>query len=218
MNFKMEKFIKELWVPLIISIIVLLFHTSTYYMCKFTPFEPTLVGGALDQKIPFSPVWVVFYVLWHPLLIITPCLLYLNNRDDFYKYIVINFLIEVLVIFIFIFYPTIYNRPDLVVNDFFTWVLNIIYMSDTPATNCLPSMHCIICFTAIYIIVKSNKIGKKCKVFGSLIYVLIVLSTLFVKQHAIIDIVSSLICVILSSLIVCNFKLDNKLKRKIEKE
>ena len=217
MKSKIQNLIKELWLPFVISIIVLLFHTSTYYLCKFTPIEPVMVGGELDKMIPFSPIWVMFYVLWHPLLVITPCLLYKNNKNDFYKYIIINFIIEIVVIFIFTLYPTIYDRPYLVVNDFFTWVLNIIYVTDTPPTNCLPSMHCVICFTAIFVLLKSNKIEKKCKALGTFIYIMIVLSTLFVKQHAIVDVMASLILVILSSLLVYKFQLDKKLENKIEK-
>lgn len=217
MQLKIKKLIEEFKTPFILSVAVLIFHVATYYLAKLTPFEAVMIKGRLDDLIPFSPFWVIFYVLWHPLLIITPCLLYKNNKEDFYSYIIIDFIIVVLAIFIFVFYPTIFDRPDLVVNDLFTWILNIVYLNDTPAMNCLPSMHCTVCFTSIYSIVKSNKITKKCKAFTSVIFMLIVLSTVFVKQHSVFDIIAALILTAIVSLIVYIFKLDKKLANKIEK-
>ena len=217
MYLKFRNLIKDLWLPFLISVLVLIFHVTTYYLAKFTPIEAVVVGGRLDDMIPFSPIWVIFYVLWHPLLILAPCYLYKINKSDFYTYIVITFIIEVVAIFIFIFYPTIFNRPELVVNDIFTWILNIVYMNDTPAMNCLPSMHCTVCFTSIYVFLKSNKIPKKCKVLALFIFGMIVLSTLLVKQHAIVDVIAAFILTILVSLIVYKIKLDKRVENIIEK-
>ena len=110
-----------------------------------------------------------------------------------------------------------FNRPELVVNDVFTWILNVVYMNDTPAMNCLPSMHCTTCFTSMYVIIKSNKIPKKCKVLAPIIFTLIVLSTLFVKQHAIVDVVTALLLTTAVSFAVYKFKLSDKAESFFEK-
>lgn len=217
MKLKLTNAIKTYWLPFTLSVFLLIFHATTYFLAKFTPVEAVVVGGKLDDIIPFLPFWVIFYVLWYPLLIFVPCYIYKYDRGKFYTYIIIKFVIDVVSFFIFIFYPTIFNRPELVVNGPFTWVLNIIYMNDTPAMNCLPSMHCTTCFTSIYTIVKSNKIPKKCKVLFSIIFVLIVLSTLFVKQHAIIDVITALILTIIVSFLIYKLKLDNKVEQFFER-
>lgn len=217
MSVKIKSLIRELWIPFVLSVLLLIFHTTTYFLAKFTPFEAVTVGGELDALIPLSPIWVIFYVIWYPLLILTPCYIYIKDKSKFYTYIMVKLILDVVASFIFFFYPTIFNRPDLVVHDFFTWTLNIVYMNDTPAMNCLPSMHCIVCFTAIYVILKSNKILKKCKTVATIIFLLIVLSTLFVKQHAIVDVVAAFILTALVSFLVNKLKLDKKLENRIEK-
>lgn len=216
---KVKKIIYDFRIPLILSISLILFHTSTYYLVKFTPISAVVVGNSqLDKLIPFMPEWTLFYVLWHPLLIITPCFLYKVNKENFYTYIVIKFFIEVIAIFIFFFYPTLFIRPEFVVKDIFTWFLNLVYITDTPALNCMPSMHCTVCFTSIYSIIKCNKITKKCKAFFTLTFIGIVLSTLFVKQHAILDVVTAFILTAIISVIVYKLKLDKKFENYIEKK
>lgn len=216
---KLKRLIYELRIPLMLSILLVVFHVTTYYLVKFTPFETTVVGNnKFDQAIPFVPEWTLFYVLWHPLLIIAPCILYKFNKSDFYTYIVVKFFIEVIAIFIFFFYPTLFIRPEFVVKDIFTWFLNLVYITDTPALNCMPSMHCTVCFTSIYAFVKSNKIEKKCKAFFSFIFIEIILSTLFVKQHAILDVIAALLLTTVVSIFVYIFKLDKKFENKIEKK
>ena len=216
---RVKKIMYDLKIPLILSISLVVFHVTTYYLVKFTPFEAQIVGDNIfDSSIPFMPEWTIFYVLWHPLLIITPCILYKLNKSDFYTYIVVKFFIEFIAIFIFFFYPTLFIRPEFEVKDIFTWFLNLVYITDTPALNCLPSMHCTVCFTSIYAFVKSNKIGKKCKAFFSIIFIGIILSTLFVKQHAIMDVVTAFLLTLIVSLVTYKFKLDKKFERYIEKK
>ena len=217
MALKLKKIVKDLYIPFVLNSLILVFSVFAYYLAKFTPYNAVIVGGMFDELIPFSPPWVIFYVLWYPLLVFVPCYIYKVNKSDFYTYISIKFIIDWIAIFIFVFYPTIFNRPELVVNDFFTWVLNLVYINDTPALNCLPSTHCTVCFASIYTILKSNKIPKKCKVIATIIFMLIVLSTLFVKQHAIVDVIVAFILTVIVSLIVYKFKLDKQLENKIEK-
>ena len=82
----------------------------------------------------------------------------------------------------------------------------------------MPSMHCTVCFTSIYSIIKCNKITKKCKAFFTFIFIGIVLSTLFVKQHAILDVVTAFILTAIISVIVYKLKLDKKFENYIEKK
>lgn len=215
---KLKKIVRELYIPFVLNALLLMFSVFAYYLAKLTPYNAVIVGGTFDEFIPLSPPWVIFYVLWYPLLVFVPCYIYKTNKSDFYTYISTKFIIDLIAIFIFVFYPTMFNRPELVVNDFFTWVLNLVYINDTPALNCLPSTHCTVCFTSIYIIAKSNKIPKKCKAIGITIFMLIVLSTLFVKQHAIVDVIVAFILTAIISFVVYKFKLDKKLETKIEKK
>ena len=215
---KIKSLVKTFWLPVLLSSVLVIFQGLSYYLAKMTPLEAVVVGSRIDNLIPFLPFWVIFYVLWHPLLVLVPCYIYKMSKQEFYSYIVINFIIEVVAFFIFVFFPTIMERPTFIVNDIFTWLLNIVYMNDTPAMNCLPSMHCTVCFTSIYVILKSNKIPKKCKVLSTIIFILIVFSTMFVKQHAVMDVIAALILTLVVSLLVCKFKLDKKMENKVEKK
>ena len=110
---------------------------------------------------------------------------------------------------IFILYPSTIERALFKVNDVASFVLNITYSLDTPV-NCLPSMHCMFCFTTIYGIINS-KLSYRNKLFFCLYLVLIVFSTLFIKQHVIYDVILSFIISIVC-FYVSKFKVFDKLK------
>ena len=79
-------------------------------------------------------------------------------------------------------------------------------MIDEP-TCCLPSIHCLSCFYIILALLKS-KTNKYFKITNVIVCILIVFSTLFIKQHVILDVLASLIITIISYILVFRFKLN----------
>lgn len=214
----MKKLISIYWIPLVLIISLNLYQGITYYIAKLTPFNETVVGGNVDNYISFQPAWVVFYLLWHPLLILVPCFFYKFSKKSFYLYFTTVFLIDTVAFLIFFFYPTILVRPEFEVTGLFTWALNLVYLGDTPAVNCLPSIHCTTCFLFIFCSIVNKVIPKIWKYACILVASLIIVSTVFVKQHAVIDIIGSLVVSSTLFIVVYKYKIHEKIYAKIEKE
>ena len=100
----------------------------------------------------------------------------------------------------FIIYPSMVVRPDIEVHSLTDWLINFTYKGDNPPVNCLPSMHCVYCFITSYYILKCKNLKNKWLVVGY--SMLIVLSTMFVKQHVVEDVLLALIYTVFAILIV----------------
>ena len=200
---------------LILIILTMGLQALFYYLIKNIVTNYNVINSIID--VPLIKPFVIFYDSWYPVIIICSFLLYKYDKENF-KYVICVMLISQFMSQItFIIYPTLINRPTIEVKNIFDLILDITYKSDTPAVNCLPSMHCIYCFIMIYYLlkVKNNKYLKLLPVY----LLLIVLSTLFIKQHIIEDVILSLIYTIMAIIIVKHSKpLINKLFKKIKIE
>ena len=87
------------------------------------------------------------------------------------------------------------NRQPLVVTDISTWVVDIIYKVDTPVCNLFPSAHCAFSILFIISILDVKEVKKEYKILIIISSLLIILSTLFIKQHVVIDVLGALLIV-----------------------
>ena len=110
----------------------------------------------------------------------------------------------------FIIYPSEVLRPSIEVHNITDFILDFTYKTDTPAVNCLPSVHCLYCFNLIFYIIKCNNLKNKFKLPIVTYLILIILSTLFIYQHVIEDVVLALIYSVIA--IVITHKFNDKLK------
>ena len=98
------------------------------------------------------------------------------------------------------------NRADLVVSSISEYLVSVVYKLDTPVLNCFPSMHCIISFIFIYVSLTDKKFNLKCKLFIVIWAMLVILSTVFVKQHVLVDVISAFIISLFVFLVVKKVK------------
>lgn len=146
---------------------------------------------ALDDRIPFAEVFVIPYCLWYPLLLFTGLGLMLRDTAEFRRYmwfLMLGFGFSLLFCLAF---P---NGQDLRPSEFprsnvFTWLLGRIYAADTN-TNVLPSMHVIGACAAALSACRSRALGRWAPVTVVIVAVLICLSTVFVKQHSVLDVLA----------------------------
>ena len=147
----------------------------------------------LDAYIPFCEFFVVFYCMWYPLLIATAIYLFVNDDHSFRLYgwfIIIGFTGTLLFCLIF---P---NGQDLrpaefADSNFFTWLVGRLYSADTN-TNVIPSMHVLGCMAAVFGLFHSRCTHRWMKVSVIILTVLINASTVFIKQHSILDVIIAL--------------------------
>lgn len=160
--------------------------------------------------------FIYIYDIWYPFVLIVTFLIYKYNKSIFKNLITSMLLGALFAQITFIIYPTMLVRPIVEINSITDWLLNFTYKTDSPAVNCLPSLHCIYCFIIIFFITKCNNINYKKKIFIIIISLLIVISTLFTKQHIIEDIILSLIYTIIAiSIVNMNKERINKIFNKL---
>lgn len=194
---------------LLLIILLIMFQSGMYMVAKITPFEFNLVGNLIDTKIPFIAHFIYPYISWYLMLVVVPFMFYKSNKLSFNNYYVTTFLCISFVFFIYFFYPTTMVRADIVSNGISDYLVNFIYKIDTPILNCFPSMHCIISFIFIYVALLDKDLKLGSKIFIILWALSVVLSTVFIKQHVFVDVVSAFIVSIVMYVIVKRIKYLN---------
>ena len=191
----MKNYLKENKSRIIILFGAFILQSLIYFITKLFQNNPVYLNNAIDDRIPFIPSFVVFYVMWYLFLILIPLLILKYNKKVFDKYIVVSILYAILEGIIFILFPTTMNRQPLVVTDISTWVVDIIYKVDTPVCNLFPSAHCAFSILFIISILDVKEVKKEYKILIIISSLLIILSTLFIKQHVVIDVLGALLIV-----------------------
>ena len=187
-------------------IFLIIYQTMMYLIAKITPLEIKLVGNHIDSRIPFISEFIYPYISWYLMLFIVPYIFYKNHLKSFNNYYVTTFICITVVVFIYFFYPTTMNRADLVGSSISEYLVNVIYKMDTPILNCFPSMHCMISFIFIYVALAENNLNLKYKLLIVIWAVLVILSTVFIKQHVLVDMISAFVISLIVFLIVKKVK------------
>ena len=175
--------------PLIITFLLIIFQSILFLLTKLVEGNPYLVGGIIDKAIPFN-IWAIIpYCSWYILLLLVPYILYIKDRNNFIKYSIAYIIVVMIAVVIFVLIPTTVDRPIVTGNNPLELVTRFIFWVDTPVLNCFPSLHCAIsCLWFLYISY-SKYTNNLEKIFIPLISVIIMISTLVIKQHVFIDLV-----------------------------
>lgn len=182
------------------------------YMIWFTYLEKnvtkyTVVYSKYDDLIPFMEIFVVPYILWFAFIFITVAYFFFTSKIDFYKCCAYLFIGMTICLIIYTIWPNGQNlRVDLDNlgrSNIFTYIVSIIYKTDTP-TNVFPSIHVYNSIGASIAIRKSEKLRKIKWIqwLSIILTILISLSTVFIKQHSILDGLSAIILSIIMYIIV----------------
>jgi len=175
--------------------IVLILQAAIYFIIKIFQSNYNVITSILD--FPFIKGFVYFYDSWYPFIVFNAFLIYYFDKDN-YKSLIFTMIFGAFLAHItFLIYPTMIDRPSIIVNNITDFILNFTYETDTPAVNCLPSVHCLFCFIMMYYTFISKKIKNSIKIPVISYLILIVLSTLFIRQHIIEDAILSLIYTII---------------------
>lgn len=146
----------------------------------------------IDRAIPLVKLFVLPYSIW--IFYIYACLIYFFLKDPaVYRRTLITYVVCALVCYgIYLVFQTTVPRPELTGDDPITHLLMFVYHRDQPF-NCFPSIHCFSSFMvmkALYTSKFRNRLNQ------TLIYgmsTIIIFSTFFVKQHAIMDAVCGIL-------------------------
>lgn len=215
----MKKLVKKInfkIVGLLISLII--FEGLIFFISKLFISTPHLIGSILDEKTPFIPQFIYIYFAWYISLVVIPYYIYTISKDSFNKYIVVYIITTLICGFIFIAYPNTITRANITDGGLTNNLIKFIYFMDTPV-NCMPSIHCLYSFLYIYAIIDTRKKSPTYIKIATIVFsILVVLSTLFIKQHIIYDAIASFIISIIVWIIVDKFKIYEHVNKIIKKD
>mgnify|MGYP001086726925 CR=1 FL=1 len=149
---------------------------------------------ALDDAIPFSEWALIPYLLWFVYLIGALAYTFFQDVPAFrrmMKFIILTYSFALLTYWLF---PNCQHlRPVLSDNDVLTRLVSMLYRSDTN-TNVCPSIHVIGSF-AVYFAARDSRMLSKppIRLTVFILTVLISISTVFLKQHSVLDVLAGLL-------------------------
>ncbi|HHU74207.1 MAG TPA: phosphatase PAP2 family protein [Clostridiales bacterium] len=183
------------------------------YMIWFTYLERTVttdfnpVYMKLDDYIPFMEIFIIPYLLWFIYIFITVAYFFFTSKQEYYKCCAYLFIGMTICLIIYTIWPNGHylrvNLDTLGRENLFTKMVGMIYGLDT-ATNVFPSIHVFNSIGAFIAINKNEKLQKiKWLQWSAFILtILICLSTVYLKQHSVMDIFGAIVLSIVMYFIV----------------
>ena len=154
----------------------------------------------IDRLIPFVPGFVIGYIAWFPCLAVVGLWLMFKDGDGFRRYmwyLILAYSISA------VFYLLVPNGQDLRPvldhpSGIFEHLIAHLYRTDTN-TNVLPSLHVVGAAGCMFAVLHTKTINRRwIKALSCILTFVISISTLFVKQHAVLDVAAgALLSVIL---------------------
>lgn len=155
-----------------------------------------VIHVALDDKIPFCEYFIIPYMLWFAYVAWGVAYFFFKNKNEYYK--LCAFLFTGMTIFLVIstVYPNgHYLRPTTFERDnIFVQAVQWLYSTDTP-TNLFPSIHVYNSLGINMAVWHSEnfKKNKPVRYGSSILCISIILSTMFLKQHSVFDVVTGVV-------------------------
>lgn len=199
-----------------------LFHFLAFYLPQIIistfGIERQIVHDFID--IPFIPqgftlIYVLAYIQWF-----LNAYVLLRERDNklLYKFFAIDAVGKIIAAIIFTAWPTQMIQPDTLnpalfdQKDFWIFHLNILYSLDDPV-NLFPSIHCFESLVDAVVVCQAKKTSKAFKI-GSVIFTLFVFaSTVFTKQHILIDIPGGVLLFVIMYFTIPKTSIPDKLEK-----
>lgn len=185
----MKTKIKEL--PYLLFLLVMPVLGLIYKILNNNPREAVILSTNVDDKIPFLPVFILPYIIWYAFILGYLVYFWYKDTRVYLKTLTMIVIGELVCFVIYFFFQTTVPRPNLVGDGILIDLVGIIYSHDQPY-NAFPSIHVLTTFAIILgnINIRNKHIFHS--VFVPVMGSLIIISTLFVKQHYILDMFASM--------------------------
>lgn len=151
----------------------------------------------LDDLVPFSEVFVLFYVLWYFLILGSLIWFAAYSARGFERFLKYMTVCQLIAVVIFIAFPNKQElRPEVMPREnVFSFLTSVIHSVDTN-TNVCPSLHVCYSFAMLSVWMREGK-SRITKVVYLLLALLISASTVFIKQHSVLDLLVALpVCLV----------------------
>lgn len=188
---------KEAWRRLRWVLIYGIFYMVSFYLVEHRTTRMHIMFCKLDNMIPFCKYFIIPYVLWFLFIAVTVAYFALFNksRQEYYSLVInlgIGMTVFILVSWI---YPNgHFLRPFINGDGFFDKAVRHLYSVDTP-TNVFPSIHVFNSLVCCIALLKNDRCRQHTGLSLGIVLltVLIILSTVFLKQHSMIDVIGAFV-------------------------
>lgn len=164
-----------------------------------------LIHMKLDDAIPFCEYFVVPYYLWFAYVSVVLLYLFFKNKQDYYRNCVFLFTGMTIFLIVSTLWPNGHHlRPSVMPRDnVFTGLVSMIYKADTP-TNLWPSIHVFNSLGTHFAVIRNEKLSKNLwiRISSFILCVSIILSTMFIKQHSVFDVITGFFMAIILYVVV----------------
>lgn len=161
-----------------------------------------VVHCSLDDMIPFCEAFIIPYIFWYFLIVISLVYFARYNPDGFKKLMTFIIVTQIVAMACYILWPSRQDlRPEIMPRDnILTRIIGVLYAFDTNTGVC-PSLHVAYSLGLVSAWLKERDVHKAWKCFVVIAAILICLSTMFIKQHSAVDFFAALPVCILAELI-----------------
>lgn len=178
-----------------------LFYCISFVILEMNlPESFAIIHTKLDDMIPFNEIFIIFYYLWFAYMAVSFYIIIVGTKETFMK--TAFFLMTGMTAFIIIsaVFPNGHDlRPVSFARDnIFVSLTKYIYSLDPPR-NILPSIHVFNSWGShlglVCAVREHEKLSNKKWIprVSLMVSILITISTLFVKQHSVVDVISAII-------------------------
>ena len=168
------------------------------------------INSSIDDRIPFMPGFVISYVSWMFVLYLAFIYMGLTNRSLYWRTMIAYNAAVTVSNIIFILFPTYMPRPEITGDDIFHKLVLFIYNNDQPV-NCFPSIHCLTTYLLFITMIRHQLFSFGPRVMISVFLWSIIASTVFIKQHALVDVIGGIALAEIAYRVVYYF-MDNQQK------
>lgn len=178
-----------------------------------------LIHSVIDDRIPFVKYFIIPYLFWFPYVAVTFIFIALQEAEEYIRMIIMLFSGTTLFLVISLIFPNCLDlRPALDPADtsLLISLTRHVYTSDT-ATNVFPSMHVFVTICMFVATIRSKAAEKYLwiKIASGLILVAICASTVFTKQHSVLDVAGGVIYAFLLYLAAYRIKLPERAAKRV---
>ncbi|OPA79422.1 hypothetical protein BVG16_10120 [Paenibacillus selenitireducens] len=192
MNKFMHRIPKQVlhWAPLALMLVFPVLG-DLYHLVNKPSEQVYSLMTTVDESIPFIKYFALPYGVW--IFYIYVCIVYffMRDRTAYYRAMLLYTVCALTCYAIYLVFQTTVPRPEVLGSDPFSQLVRFIYNRDQPF-NCFPSIHCFSSYMVMRLMLKSPARNRVNTTLISGMSLLIIASTLFVKQHVVWDVISGI--------------------------
>lgn len=214
---------KEAWLRLRWVLIYGVFYLVSFYLVEHRTTRMHIIYCKLDNMIPFCKYFIIPYVLWFLFIAVTIAYFALFNkrRQEYYSLIInLGIGMTVFIVVSWIYPNGHFLRPFINGDGFFDRAVRHLYSVDTP-TNVFPSIHVFNSLACCIALLKNDRCKQHKWLSAGIVLLtaLIIISTVLLKQHSMVDVAGAFVlffvtCAILYPRYIHTSEKERRMRRK----